>query len=110
LLAELKAEFPGDHIEPVRHGAKGADIIHDIMDGSKKLGRIVYESKNVSTWQNEFVTKAKRYQTQYNTPYVLIVTRVLPRRKRGLCIVKDVPVVEPRMALDLAAILTASRR
>jgi len=105
LFAELRAEFPGDHIEQVRHGAKGADIIHDVMDGSKKLGRIIYESKNVSIWQNEFVTKAKRCQTQYNTPYVVIVTRVFPRRKRGLCIVKDIPVVEPRMASALAAIL-----
>lgn len=105
LFAELKAEFPGDHIEQVRHGAKGADIIHDVMEGQRKLGRIIYESKNVSTWQNEFITKAKRCQTQYNTPYVLVVTRIFPRRKRGLCIVKDIPVVEPRMALALAAIL-----
>jgi hypothetical protein len=105
LFAELRAEFPGDHIEQVRHGAKGADIIHDVMDGSKKLGRIIYESKNVSTWQNEFVSKAKRCQTQYNTPHVIIVTRVFPRRKRGLCNVKDIPVVEPRMAIALAVIL-----
>lgn len=105
LYAELKAEFPGDHIEQVRQGAKGADIIHDIMNGSRKLGRIIYESKNVSNWQNEFVTKAKRCQTQYNTTYVLIVSRALPGRKRGLCIVKGIPVVEPRMAIALAAIL-----
>lgn len=105
LYAELRAEFPGDNIEQVRHGAKGADIIHDVMDGNKKMGRIIYESKNVSTWQNEFVNKAKRCQTQYNTPYVLIVTRMFPRRKRGICIVKDIPVVEPRMAIALAAII-----
>jgi hypothetical protein len=105
LLAELKAQFPGDNIEPVRHGSKGADIIHDVIDGSKKLGRIIYESKNVSTWQNEFITKAKRYQTQYNTPYVLIVTRAFPRSKKGLCIVREIPVVEPRMAIPLAVIL-----
>jgi hypothetical protein len=105
LHAELRAEFPGDNIEQVRHGAKGADIIHDVMDGNKKMGRIIYESKNVSTWQNEFVNKAKRCQTQYNTPYVLIVTRMFPRRKRGLCIVRDIPVVEPRMAIALAAII-----
>jgi hypothetical protein len=105
LLAELKAHFPGDDIKQVPHGTKGADIIHNVMDGPKKLGRIVYESKNVSTWQNQFVTKAKDYQTQYKTPYVLIVTQVLPRRKRGLCVEKGIPVVEPRMALALADIL-----
>ncbi len=108
LLAELKAAFPEDHIEAVGHGTKGADIIHDVMDGPKKLGRIVYESKNVLNWQDTFVSTAKRYQTQYSTPYVLIVTRVLPRRKRGLCILKDIPIVEPQMAIALAAILRES--
>jgi hypothetical protein len=105
LLAELKAAFPGDRIEPVPTGVKGADIIHHIMDGSTELGRIVYESKNVSTWQNAFVSKAKGYQTQYDTPYVMIVSRVFPKKKRSLCIQKDIPVVEPRMAIALAQIL-----
>ncbi|MFL6211367.1 MAG: hypothetical protein ACJ74W_21140 [Pyrinomonadaceae bacterium] len=105
LFAELRAAFPGDHIEQVHRGAKGADIIHDVMDGSKQLGRIVYESKNGSTWQNGFVTNAKQYQTRYNTPYVLIVTRTFPRGERGLCTRKDIPIIEPRMACSLAAIL-----
>jgi hypothetical protein len=105
LLAELKAAFPGDRIEPVKTGAKGADIIHRVMEGSKELGRIVYESKNVSTWQHAFVTQAKGYQTRYDTPYVLIVSLAFPSRKRGLCIQKDIPVVEPRMAIALAQIL-----
>jgi hypothetical protein len=105
LFAELRAAFPGDHIEQVRRGAKGADIIHNVMDGSRKLGCIIYESKNVSTWQNGFVTHAKQYQTRYNTPYVLIVTRAFPRGERGLCARKDIPIIEPRMACSLAAIL-----
>ena len=105
LLAELKAAFPGDRFEPVKTGVKGADIIHHVMDGSKELGRIVYESKNVSSWQHAFVSKAKRYQTQYDTPYVLIVSRVFPLKERNLCILKDIPVVEPRMAIALAHIL-----
>jgi hypothetical protein len=105
LFAELRAQFPGDHIEQVPRGASGADIIHNIMDGSKKIGQIIYESKNVSTWQNQFVTKAKRFQTQYKTPYVLIVTRAFPRRTRGLCTMKGIPVVDPRMAPALAGIL-----
>lgn len=105
LLAELKAAFPGDRMEPVKTGAKGADIIHHVMEGSKELGRIVYESKNVSSWQHAFVSKAKRYQTQYDTPYVVIVSRVFPLKKRSLCILKDIPVVEPRMAIALAHIL-----
>lgn len=105
LLTRLNAEFPDDRIERVGTGIKGADIIQHVMSGSRELGRIVYESKDVSNWQNAFLAKAKQYRSQYNTPYVVIVTRALPKKQKGLCVVRDVPVVEPRMAMPLAGIL-----
>ncbi len=105
LLSQLRTAFPGDRIEPIRRGAKGADIIHDVMDESKRLGRIVWESKNVSNWSNRFVSQAKQYQTQYETPHVVIVSRAFPQKKKGLCILKRIPIVEPRMAVPLAAIM-----
>lgn len=105
LIAQLKAAFRGDRIERIGRGVKGADIIHFVTDAEKEVGRIVYESKNVSTWQNKFITQAKRYQTQYDTPHIIIVTRAFPRKKKGLCIVKDVPIVETRMAVALATII-----
>jgi hypothetical protein len=105
LLAQLKSAFLEDRIEPIRRGAKGADIIHDVMEESKRLGRIVWESKNVSNWSNRFVSQAKQYQTQYETSHIVIVSRALPQKKKGLCIVKRIPVVEPRMAISLATIM-----
>jgi len=105
LFSQLRVGFPDDRVERVRKGVKGADIIQHVMSGSRELGRIVYESKNVSTWQNAFVGKAKRYQSQYNTPYVLVVSRAMPRKQKGLCVVRDIAVVEPKMALPLARIL-----
>jgi len=105
LLAELTKAFPGDDIEPVRRGLKGADIVHNIIVDAKRVGRIVYESKNVSGWQNSFITQAKKYQSQYETPNVIVVSRSFPQRKKGLCIVKSVPVVDPCMAVCLASIL-----
>lgn len=105
LLAQLRTAFPGDRIEPIRRGAKGADIVHDVMEESKRLGRIVWESKNVSTWSNRFVSQAKQYQTQYETPHIVIVSRAFPQKKKGLCILKRIPIVEPRMAISLAAIM-----
>jgi len=65
----------------------------------------LYESKNVSTWQTKFLTQAKKYQTQYDTPHILIVTRAFPRKKKGLCIIKNVPIVEARMAVALATVI-----
>ena len=105
LLAELNRAFPGDRITPVRRGVKGADIVHDVVEDSKRVGRIVYESKNVSNWSNNFISQAKQYQTQYDTPYVIVVSRSFPRKKKGLCILKNIPVVEPHMAVCLASVM-----
>ncbi len=105
LYVELTRAFPSDRIEPVRRGVKGADIVHDIIVDSKRVGRIVYESKNVSGWSNSFITHAKQYQTQYDTPNVVIVSRSFPHKKKGLCILKDIPIVDPHMAVCLASIM-----
>lgn len=105
LLVELTRAFPTDRIDPIRRGIKGADIVHDIMVDSKRLGRIVYESKNVSNWSNNFIVQAKRYQTQYDTPNVIVVSRSFPQKKKGLCILKSIPIVDPRMAVCLASII-----
>ncbi len=105
LLSQLRAAFPKDRIEPIRRGAKGADIIHDVVEESKRVGRIVWESKNVSNWSNRFVSQARQYQTQYETPHVVIVSRAFPLRKKGLCNLKRITIVEPRMAVPLAEIM-----
>jgi DNA repair exonuclease SbcCD ATPase subunit len=105
LLLELRRAFPFDSIDPVRRGQKGADIIHEIIVETKRVGRIVYESKNVSNWQNSFIAQAKRYQTQYDTPNVVIVSRCFPQKRKGLCIHKNVPIVDPQMAVHLATIM-----
>jgi hypothetical protein len=73
LFTELRHAFPSDKIERIGRGVKGADIVHQIMDGTKVAGRIVYESKNTSTWQNGYIAQAKKYQSQYETPHVMVV-------------------------------------
>jgi hypothetical protein len=105
LYAELERTFPIDDIERIGRGVKGADILHTVMDGGRVAGCIVYESKNVSTWLNTFITQAKKYHTQYETPYVMVVSRVFPKKQRGMCVVDNVPVVEPRLVTTLAAVM-----
>jgi len=105
LLTRLKEAFPSDRIERIGRGVKGADILHHIADEGKEIGRIVYESKDTLGWQNSFVAQAKRYQTQYDTPNILIVTRAFPKKKKGLCIVNKIPVIGPAMAVALADII-----
>jgi hypothetical protein len=105
LYNELAWTFPNDKIERIGRGVKGADIFQTVMDGERVAGCIVYESKNVSTWLNTFITQAKKYHTQYETPYVMVVSRVFPKKEHGMCVVDDVPVVEPRLATTLAAVM-----
>ena len=105
LYAELVRAFPRDEIERIGRGVKGADILHTVMDGEREAGCIIYESKNVSTWSNTFITQAKKYRTQYETPYVMVACRVFPKKQRGMCVVDDMPVVEPRLAKTLASVM-----
>jgi hypothetical protein len=105
LFTELRHAFAADKIERIGRGVKGADIVHQVMDGTKVVGRIIYESKNTSDWHKSFIAQAKKYQTQYETPHVLIVTRVFPSKQKGLCVVRDIPVVERRTAVALAMVI-----
>ncbi|MBI3469110.1 MAG: DUF2130 domain-containing protein [Planctomycetes bacterium] len=106
LWSELKARFPEDRVERVGRGVKGGDVLHYVREGSKELGCIVYESKNVTRWQKKFIAQAKRCRNEHGTAHVVIVTQAFPRKgERGLCIEGGIPVVEPRMAVHLAGII-----
>jgi hypothetical protein len=105
LAVLLRQTFQGDRIDRIGRGVKGADIVHSVMDGARLCGTIVYESKNVSTWSNAFVSQAKKYQTQYETPYVVIVSSVFPAKQKSMCICDGIPVVSLRTAIPLATVI-----
>ena len=109
LLALLKeAAFP-DYYERIGRGEKGGDILQTVMDGDTEAGRIVFEVKNTKDWLNAFITQARKYRTQYETPYVMIVSRDLPKEgKRGMCVVDGIPIVEPHLAPTFAAVMRES--
>ncbi len=105
LLAQLRQAFLGDRINRVGRGVKGADIVHEVMDGTQIAGRIIYESKNVANWQNGFLRQAGKYRRLYETPYVMIVSRVFPKKEKDFCVAEGIPVVTPRMAVSLASVI-----
>jgi hypothetical protein len=35
----------------------------------------------------------------------MVVSRVFPKKQRGMCVMDDVPIVEPRLATTLAAVM-----
>jgi hypothetical protein len=105
LYTALTQAFPGDKIDRIGRGIKGADIVQQVMDGTKVAGRIIYESKNTLEWNKSFIAQAKKYQAQYETPHVMIVSRRFPPKQKGFCIVNGIPVVEPGMAICLATVI-----
>jgi hypothetical protein len=105
LFTNLRQAFPHDRIQRITRGVKGADILHEIVEGTKVVGKVVYESKNTTTWQQSFIAQAKKYQTQYETPNVIVVSRVFPAKQKGFCIVKGIPVVATQMAVPLATVV-----
>lgn len=105
LYAALKKEFPSDHVERVGRGKRGADVLHRLIVRGVEVGCIIYESKDTQKWNKSFVAKARTYRRRYQTPYVVVVSRTMPPRKEGLCVVGDIPVVQPRMAVALAGII-----
>jgi hypothetical protein len=109
LLTELQHAFSHqDKIEVIPRGIKGADIVQHVMDGDKVAGRIIYESKNTLGWDDKWITRAKEYQREYETPHVMIVSRVLPGKLKGMCEKKGIPVIEGvRIAVSFATVLRA---
>ena len=105
LLLKQAFQAEGDRIERIGRGVKGADIVHYVMDGARLCGTIIYESKNVLNWSNSFVAQAKKYQTQYETPHVVIVSSVFPHKQKSMCICEGIPVVTLRTAIPLATII-----
>src|SRR5258708_15140342 len=98
----------GDDIQRVGRGLRGADIVHRVLAHGKELGRIVYECKNVSTWQNSWVAKAKKCLAHYQTPWVIIATRTFPRRQKWFVVDHAVPVIDLRLVVRLAEIVRAA--
>lgn len=108
LLSELKRAFPSDEINSVAKGQKGADIVHRVIEGGQEMGKIIYESKNVAQWQKAFISKAKGYQRQYQTSYVILVSCAFPRNQKDFCVESGIPVVHPQFATALSRVMRAA--
>jgi hypothetical protein len=102
LVEALRAEFPGDRVE---HRGKGGDVILHVMDGGKEAGVVVTEVKNRSTWSADYVGQTQRAMETHNTKYGVLVSRVLPARKNGMCVMRGVIVVAPFIAAQVIRVM-----
>jgi len=75
----LGAAFPFDGIEPVRKGARGADVIQTVrLRSGAVCGRIVWETKRAENWSNAWVGKLKDDQQAAGGELAVLVSTAFP--------------------------------
>ncbi|MCL4814753.1 MAG: DUF2130 domain-containing protein [Vicinamibacteraceae bacterium] len=105
----LAAAFEEDCIAPVGKGIRGADIIQDVRDRSRRAcGVIVWERKNTKAWNRCWTTKLKEDTRALKGDVAVLVSQALPEGVETFGFVDGVWVVTPALALPLASVLRAS--
>jgi hypothetical protein len=102
LESVLRRQFRGDDIQ--RLGRRG-DVIQTVLENGLACGKIIYECKRTTIWQAAFLRQLKRAMEVHETRYGVLVSRALPPRQSGLCIIDGVIVTAPDLAHHIAAIL-----
>ena len=75
----LRAKFPTDEIEPVKRGARGADVIQRVRSlGGDDAGTILWETKRTKAWGGGWTNKLKEDQRREKAHVAVIVSDVLP--------------------------------
>jgi hypothetical protein len=106
LKDNLGTQFPGDTVQDVPTGVRGADLIQTVNTvQGEKAGIILWESKNTKKWSADWVSKLKDDQTATKAEIAIIVTRALPLGTTEFSQVNGIWVVQPEQALALAAAL-----
>lgn len=76
----LRTAFPYDHIEPVRKGARGADILQRVhMPNGQPCGTIIWEAKRAETWSDKWIQKLKDDQMEAEADLAVLVTTTFPK-------------------------------
>ena len=105
LYEVLKAAFEGDRIRRVGKGSPGADVIHEVIEDGKVVGKIVYDSKNRGNWMGEYAVKLRKDQIAEKADFAILSTNKFPKDKRELCTFENVILACPARVLALAEIL-----
>lgn len=77
----LRSAFPLDVIEPVRKGARGADVIQTVMTRTGQVcGKIIWETKRAENWSNNWIPKLKEDQQAAGAELAVLVTTTMPKQ------------------------------
>ncbi len=106
LEQRLATAFPADLVEAVSTGVRGADLRHEVRDGSAQpWGRIIWEAKRTKNWSRDWPVKLKGDQRAAKADLAVLVSQALPEGVRGFGLVEGVWVCDYASALPLAQVL-----
>lgn len=102
----LRGEFFLDEIEEVATGKLGADIIQTVKDRTgRECGKIVWESKNVKNWKNEFIPKLRSDMQRVNGDIGVLVSNVFGKNMQEFAEQDGVWLVKPIDVLAMARLM-----
>tara|TARA_B100000029_G_scaffold362718_1_gene355739 strand:- start:255 stop:1457 length:1203 start_codon:yes stop_codon:yes gene_type:complete len=84
----LRKYFQSDGFEPVKKGAKGADIVQSVIKNNEIIGKILWESKDAASYNKNWEDKLLKDMAANNSLFGVIVTEVMPKESQGLVQVK----------------------
>lgn len=103
----LQQAYPLDIIEPVKKGARGADVIHHVKLRSGTLcGKIIWETKRAENWSNNWIPKLKEDLQRESGDIAVLVSTAFPADISEPMIQHEgVWLVRPELAQGLSAAL-----
>jgi hypothetical protein len=101
----LQEVFPGDEIEPVKSGKRGADVVQHVRSSRGACGKLLWESKNHKHWSNGWIDKLRDDQQAEKADIAVIVTSALPEGVEHITWARGVWICDFASVVPLAIML-----
>jgi len=101
----LKEEFPEDKIDEVKKGARGADVVQQVIDErGRSCGKILWESKNAK-WSGTWIKKLREDQREASAQLAVLVVENPPEDVDTIARRDNVWITTPLLVAGLALAL-----
>ncbi len=102
----LRLEFPFDRIAEVEKGKPGADVIQTVVSPSGRVcGTIVWESKNVKGWKNDFIPKLRADMEAVDGDVGILVSSVFGKNMGEFTLQDGVWLIRPANVMPIARLI-----
>ncbi len=102
----LTRHCPSDDIQPIKTGARGADILQRVRDPQgNEAGSILYESKNTKAWSEAWVTKLRDDMKREKAHLGVLITKAMPASQSSVFEMRGVWVCPAHLYPQIISLL-----